>query len=143
MSSTELVRGRIGEVVERLDGVPKARGELREPVQCGSFRSRSSKPSPQSFGSIRPRSGSTPTRPGNCTEVASASVSGATSRGRWSSAASRSRSSRLPYRPAAGEPRSSALVSSGRRTAAARYFPNGISAAEPTVSASTSNPVFE
>ena len=28
MSSTELVRGRIGEVVERLDGVPKARGEF-------------------------------------------------------------------------------------------------------------------
>src|SRR2546428_738367 len=49
---------------------PNVRGELRAPVQCGDFASFSSKPSPQSFGSIRPNPGSTPTRPGNWTLVA-------------------------------------------------------------------------
>ena len=67
---------------------PNVRGEFRSPVQCGRFASRSSTPRPQSFGSMRPMSGSTPTRPGNWTEVASASVSGAIKRGRCSSAAS-------------------------------------------------------
>ena len=40
---------------------------------------------PQSFGSIRPKPGRTPTRPGNCTLVASASVSPATTVGSSSS----------------------------------------------------------
>ena len=56
---------------------PNVRGEFRAPVQCGDLPSRSSKPSPQSFGSCRPKPGSTPTSPGNWTVVASASVSGA------------------------------------------------------------------
>ena len=46
---------------------PNVRDELRAPVQCGDFASRSSKPRPQSFGSMRPKLGSTPTRPGNTT----------------------------------------------------------------------------
>ena len=68
---------------------PNVRGEFREPVQCGCFSSRSSKPRPQSFGSMRPKPGRTPSRPGNATVVASASVSGATSVGRSSSRAER------------------------------------------------------
>src|SRR5207244_5532402 len=42
---------------------PNVREELREPVQCGDFSSRSSTPRPQSFGSTRPQSGSTPASP--------------------------------------------------------------------------------
>ena len=69
---------------------PNVRGELRVPVQCGDFESRSSIPRPQSFGLLTARSpGSTPTSPGNCTAVASASVSAATSVGASSSRADR------------------------------------------------------
>src|SRR3954454_22253028 len=75
---------------------PKVRSELREPVQWGDFASRSSKVSPQSFGSIRPRPGSTPTSPGNWTAVASASVSCATRVGRRSSRPSARRSPSAP-----------------------------------------------
>ena len=46
---------------------------------AAACRSRNSTPRPQSFGSKRPTSGRTPPRPGNCTDVASARVSGATS----------------------------------------------------------------
>ena len=78
--------------------------ELREPVQCGDFPSRSSKVRPQSFGSIRPRPGRTPVRPGNWTVAASASVSAATSVGCRSSRPSASRSSSGPRYAWAGEP---------------------------------------
>src|SRR5207302_8301894 len=46
---------------------PKVRGELRRPVQCGVFPSRSSKPRPQSLGRWRPKPGRTPSRPGKAT----------------------------------------------------------------------------
>ena len=61
---------------------PNVRAELRAPVQCGDLPSRSSKPSPQSFGFWRPKPGSTPSSPGNCTVVASASVSAGDPAGR-------------------------------------------------------------
>jgi hypothetical protein len=99
---------------------PNVRGEFSEPVQCGRFPSRSSKPRPQSFGSCRPKPGSTPTRPGNTTVVASASVSGATRRGPCSSRANRTRSSSAPHTSAAGEPRSSARMPSGSSKAPRR-----------------------
>ena len=91
---------------------------------------------------MRPMSGSTPTRPGNWTEVASASVSGAISRGRWSSAASRSV---VEAAVQLGGGRAAQLrpISSGPSTAARRYSANGISAASPTNSAKMSKPVFE
>ena len=47
---------------------PYVRGELREPVQCGDFAPRSSKPRPQSFGVSRPKPGRTPSSPGNWTD---------------------------------------------------------------------------
>src|SRR4029079_5460253 len=53
---------------------PNVRSELCEPVQGGDLASRSSKVRPQSFGSIRPSPGRTPSRPANWTVVASASV---------------------------------------------------------------------
>ena len=98
---------------------PNVRAELRVPVQCGCFASRNSTPRPQSFGSKRPTSGRTPPRPGNCTDVISASVSGATSVGDWSSRASATRSSSVPWIAGAGEPRSSARMPSGSKTAGA------------------------
>ena len=79
---------------------PNVRGEFRVPVQCGFFASRSSKPSPQSFGSWRPKPGRTPPRPGNWTRrrlgerLAARRASGASS-----SRARRSRSSSVPWTP--------------------------------------------
>ena len=106
---------------------PYVRGEFSEPVQCGDLPSRSSKPSPQSFGLWRPKPGSTPSRPGNCTEVASASVSGAISVGARASRPNRSMSRRLPTIPPAASPSSVASRPSGERTASSRYVGNGIS----------------
>ena len=54
-----------------LPEVPERARRVRAPVQCGRFSSRSSKPSPQSFGSMRPKPGNTPVSPGNATSVAS------------------------------------------------------------------------
>ena len=84
--------------------VAERRGELRAPVQCGLLPSRSSKPSPQSFGSCRPNPGSTPSRPGNCTVAASARVSRREPAGASSSRATASRSSSVPSTPEPGEP---------------------------------------
>ena len=75
---------------------PNVRGEVRVPVQWPALSSLSSKPSPQSIGSNRPKSGSTPARPGNATAVASASVSRATSVGASSSRASATASASVP-----------------------------------------------
>ena len=87
--------------------------------------------------------GSTPFSPGNWTDVASASVSGATSVGRSSSTAKSSRSASVPWTSAPAEPRSSAAMPSGRKTAAARYSGNGISVRAATCAASASKPWLE
>ena len=100
---------------------PNVAGELSEPVQCGDFASRSSKPRPQSFGVWRPKPGSTPSRPGNWTEVASASVSGAISVGASSSCPKRSTSASVPESPAAASPSKVAPRASGTSTASRRY----------------------
>ena len=85
---------------------PNVRGELRAPVQCGDLASRSSKPEPQSFGSCRPKPGSTPARPGNCTVAASASVSCAMRGGCCSSCASATQVARAsPRRRSRPSPR--------------------------------------
>ena len=57
------------------------RGEVSAPDQCGAFDPLISTPRPQSIGLKRPKSGSTPSSPGNWTLVISACVSGATSVG--------------------------------------------------------------
>ncbi|HZO98329.1 MAG TPA: hypothetical protein VFB42_13290 [Gaiellaceae bacterium] len=85
---------------------PKVRAELRVPVQWGALPSRSSSPSPQSFGASRPNPGSTPSSPGNWTLAASASVSGAIRRGSSSSRATSSSRARSPSAPCAGDPAS-------------------------------------
>src|SRR5262249_56020982 len=53
---------------------PYIRAELFAPVQCGDFESLISKPSPQSLGRCTPYPGNTPSKPGNCTVVASACI---------------------------------------------------------------------
>ena len=99
----------------------RCRGELRVPVQCGCFPSRSSTPRPQSFGSKRPMSGRTP---GEAGELHGRHLGEGLRRDErrrdWSSRANATRSSSVPWIPAAGDPRSSALIPSGSITAARR-----------------------
>ena len=92
-------------------------GLLASAIQCGDLPSCSSNPRPQSSGSNRPTPGSRPTRPGKATVVAVAKVSGATSVGRSSSAASAAASAIGPWRPCDGRSRSVVpVIPSGSRT---------------------------
>ena len=84
---------------------------------------------PSRSAPCRPKPGSTPARPGNCTDVASSSVSGATSVGASSSRPSASRSSSGPRYPHAGEPCSAPARPSGSTTDARKYSANGIAGA--------------
>src|SRR5580693_5539305 len=102
---------------------PNVRAELRAPVQCGDFESLISKPSPQSLGRCTPYPGSTPSRPGNCTVVASACNCAETVDGRSNSPAKTARSETVEVapNPAAALPPFSrvAAMPSGWHTASA------------------------
>ena len=89
---------------------PNVRGELREPVQCGALPSRSSKPSPQSFGSMRPKSGARRRARGRRRRSPRERLR-RDERRRRSSRASASEVVERPLERRAGEPRSSARSS--------------------------------
>src|SRR5271165_5196878 len=103
---------------------PNVRAELRAAVQCGDFESLISKPSPQSLGRCTPYPGSTPSRPGNWTVIASACICGETVDGRSRSRANAARSAtvELAPNPAASAPPASRVdpIPSGSHTASAR-----------------------
>ena len=110
---------------------PKVRGELAVPVQCGRLSPRISTPRPQSHGSNRPKPGSTPARPANWTEVASAWVAALTRVGTASSRPSASRSPSGPARArrrrpcAVGGSRTVSPIHSGSSTASAQVVGEG------------------
>src|SRR5690606_5329989 len=123
---------------------PNVRGELADPVQCGDLVPRISKPSPQSLGRCTPKPGSTPSSPGNCTDVASSCICCDTSRGRSRSTANSARSATVDPapNPAAAAPPGNAVsdMPSGSHTASWKYSANPMPDSCSIFSASNRNP---
>ena len=122
-----------------------SRGELSEPVQCGDFASRSSKPSPQSFGSAGRSRGARRRGPGTAPTSPRRASRGRQRRREQLPAEARARRASVPTRPAAGvaveAPRSRP---SGASTASREVRrANGISARASTCAASATKPGFE